>query len=303
MFDRKLHRIINLAAPLLLVPLIGGFSMTAAAQQDATASSTSNTTNLGTMVVAPQHAPNPSSAPQANLKVQRHSLNLDFGPGSSAPAQPPTSKPQQALPHPAVHHPVKRVPPSPLHIVQPQYPANAYASEQKGTVTVGFTITSGGSTTNIHILDSHPSGVFDNAAREAVSQWLFQPATENGQPVAVNVSQTLVFRPPHPATAKAARSTRHSGAPPADSVPGNIHPLHLVPPQYPSRAYRLSEGGVVTVSFVVRPNGHTARIKVLYSKPRVTFNNAAMNAVRQWRFKPVNHTTRVVQTIRFTPPD
>ena len=136
-----------------------------------------------------------------------------------------------------------------------------------------------------------------------MSQWLFQPATENGQPIAENVSQTLVFRPPANTPVQTASNTiRHTGGPPADSVPGNIHPVHLVPPQYPPAAYRRNQGGSVTVSFLVEPSGHTSHIRVMYSNPRYIFNRAATAAVRRWRFKHVA-TTGVVQTIRFTPPN
>ncbi len=300
MFERKVHWITSVSAPALALAL-GLPSVAALAQQDATSSATNSTTNLGTLVVAPQKAPNQSSAPKPDLRVQRQSLNLNLG---VSPTPPPNGRVKQP-PQPQQHQAVQRTPPSPLHIVQPQYPVAAYNGHLKGTVTVGFTIDASGSTSHIHIIGSQPPGVFDDAARAAVKQWLFQPATVNGQPVAENVSQTLVFRPPahsqqspaHPA------SVRHSGGPPSDSVPGNIHPVRISPPRYPPAAYNNNRGGRVTVSFVVDPNGRTSHIRVVYSKPRHIFDNAAMNAVRRWRFKPVSKPTTVVQTIRFTPPN
>jgi len=296
MFERKVHRITSVSAVALVVAL-GMPSVAALAQQDATSSST----NLGTLVVAPQKAPNQSGGPKPNLKVHRQSLNLNLGVSPSPPPNGGIKQPRQPQPQQAV----QRTQPTPLHIVQPQYPVSAYNSHLKGTVTIGFRIDASGSTSHIHIIDSQPPGIFDDAARAAVKQWLFQPATVNGQPVAENVSQTLVFRPPSRAeqTPAQSRAIRHSGGPPSDSVPGNIYPVHIVPPRYPPAAYNNNKGGRVTVSFVVGPDGRTTHIRVVYSKPRHIFDTAAMNAVRRWRFKPVSKPTTVVQTIRFTPPN
>lgn len=274
----------------------------AAPAQQSPNSSTSATTNLGTMVVAPSKAP--ASATKAKkLRVQRRALNLNLGAGPS-PVAPAT--PQQ---HQQARHVVQREPPRPLHVLPPEYPAKALAKRTQGTVTVAFTVQPDGSTANIHIVDSEPAGVFNQAAIAAVRQWRFHPATADGAPVASNVSQTLVFRPPaKPAPTTVAKTPEpppsgNGGQPPPNSVPSNIHPTHLVPPHYPSGAYRARQGGRVTVSFMVGRNGHTRDIRVLSSKPRHTFDSAAVDAVRQWRFKPVDTPTKVVQTITFTPPD
>lgn len=305
MFERKVNRINMLSGTLALALALGVPTVAAMAQQDASSSSTGSTTNLGTMVVAPQNAPNQSSAPRPNLRVQRQSLKLNLGASPATPSSSSFKNPPQQ-PKPAQQRAAQRTEPTPLHIVQPQYPATAYQSRLKGTVTVGFRIDANGTTSHIHVIDSQPPDVFDEAARDAVKQWVFQPATVNGKPVAVKVNQTLVFRPPAQSSSQTPTSSRtvhHSGRPPANSVPGNIHPVHLVPPQYPAAAYNNNQGGRVTVSFVVEPNGHTSDIQVVYSKPRHIFDSAAMNAVRRWRFKPVNKPTKVVQTIRFTPPN
>ena len=45
--------------------------------------------------------------------------------------------------------------------------------------------------------------------------------------------------------------------------------------------------GWVELEFTVRKDGSTADIVVTNSAPRRTFDNAAMTAVGQWRYKPV----------------
>lgn len=259
---------------------------------------TGATTNLGTMVVAPSQAPASSTVAGKRLRVQRRTLDLNLGSGPSPIA--PTAPPGKS------RHIVEREPPLPLHLPPPEYPAAALANRTRGTVTVAFTILTDGSTSGIHITSSQPEGVFNQAAIAAVKQWRFRPATADGTPVPTNVSQTLVFRPParkEPEVAKQPPSPAKGGQPPPNSVPSNIHPTHLVPPDYPPNAYRSRQGGHVTVSFMVMPNGHTRDIRVLASKPRHTFDHAAVEAVRQWQFKPVKAPTRVVQTISFTPPE
>ncbi|MGA7966236.1 MAG: energy transducer TonB [Gammaproteobacteria bacterium] len=272
------------------------------AQQQSPSSSTSTDTNLGTLVVSPEKAPQQASAPQANLRVQRQALNFNLG---SGPA--PSAIPTQATPKRQPVHVVRRVGPRPLQLSAPHYPVNALANHREGTVTVAFTIQPDGSTADIRIVKSEPPGVFDNAARAAVRRWLFQPATADGTPVASKVRQTLIFHPPAGAnpepTAQPKSQLDKSHQTPADSVPGNVHPTHLVAPQYPPNAYRSGQGGSVTVSFMVTRSGQTSDIQVLASKPRHVFDNAAQAAVRQWRFKPVKTPTKVVQTIHFTPPD
>ncbi|MGH8126899.1 MAG: energy transducer TonB [Gammaproteobacteria bacterium] len=271
------------------------------AQQSSPSSSTSSNTNLGTLIVSPTQAPHQATASGANLRVQRQALNFNLGSKPSPSAAP--AKTTKTAPKVQPAHVVKRVAPRPLHIFAPSYPTKALVERRKGSVTVAFTILPNGSTADLRIVNSEPPGMFDNAARAAVSHWLFHPATADGEPVASRVSQTLVFRPP--ARVKPVVKPQPATEPktPANSVPGNIHPTHLVAPQYPSNAYRSRQGGNVTVSFVVTRSGRTSDIQVITSKPRHIFDNAAKDAVRQWRFKPVKTPTTVVQTINFTPPD
>lgn len=272
------------------------------AQQAPSSGTSAPATNLGTMVVAPENAPDTSTVAQ-RLRIQRKALNLNF---SSTPAAPPNPGNSVGARPKAAGPAIKRLPPRPLHVSPPHYPSRALAKHLNGTVTVAFTIRADGSTSDIRIKESQPPGVFNYAARKAVSHWLFHPATANGVPVATRVRQTLVFRPPagarSPVPQQPAPQAGAVGRHPADSVPSNIHPTHLVAPQYPQQAYRSRVGGSVTVSFMVAPNGHTRDIRVVTSRPRHIFDNAAVEAVQRWRFKPVAKPTRVVQTIRFTPP-
>lgn len=284
------------------------FAPTLPAQQQSPSSSTSAaTTNLGTLIVSPQKAPDQATASRVNLRIQRQALNFNAGSSEPSPSAAPAKQAITAEPKQQPAHIIERSPPRPLHVFAPQYPPKALAKRTQGSVTVAFTIQPDGTTTDIHIVDSTPPGLFDDVARAAVSQWLFHPATADGVAVARRVSQTLLFRPPAKPlpTAQSKPQPRPEPKPhtPANSIPGNIHPTHLVAPRYPPNAYRSRQGGSVTVSFTVRRSGRTGHIRVLMSKPHHVFDRATVEAVRQWRFQPVKTPTQVVQTINFTPPD
>jgi protein TonB len=58
---------------------------------------------------------------------------------------------------------------------------------------VSFTVNRGGNVVDVGILDSNPGDVFNDAAREAISQWRFEPSLENGAPVERLVAVRLMF--------------------------------------------------------------------------------------------------------------
>lgn len=59
-------------------------------------------------------------------------------------------------------------------------------------------------------------------------------------------------------------------------------------PQYPATAERAGIEGSVTVEFALTPDGHTRDIRVVESSPPEVFDEAAISAVRSWRFEPVS---------------
>lgn len=75
-------------------------------------------------------------------------------------------------------------------------------------------------------------------------------------------------------------------------------------PVYPPRARARQQEGAVTLEFVVRENGEIADIGVASSHPGEIFVDAALDAVRRWRFSPGTLrgepvSVRVRQTIEF----
>lgn len=247
-------------------------------------------TNLGTLVVAPQSVPGPATAAKKPLNIQRSSLNLNI-----QPTLPPGMSQQGGAG--AQSSSASLTPPRPLQMAAPRYPPAAYRQNARGTVTVTFVVTPEGKTDQIRILEAEPPRLFNAAARTAVRNWRFIPAMRNGRPVPMTVTHTLHFAPP--ATANSPPPAQR----PTPGMPSNLHPLVIVPPRYPPGAYQRHQRGSVTVQFRVMPDGHTADIRVLAATPRGVFDTATIAAVRQWHFQPVATPTLVVQTIQFKPPN
>jgi len=63
-------------------------------------------------------------------------------------------------------------------------------------------------------------------------------------------------------------------------------PLARIHPAYPTQARLRAIEGVVVLQFVVSPDGTTRDIEIVKSEPVDVFDNAAMRAVKRWRFTP-----------------
>jgi TonB family protein len=63
--------------------------------------------------------------------------------------------------------------------------------------------------------------------------------------------------------------------------------INYVGPEYPRAARRRNVTGAVDVGFTVTTDGRVRSVSVIDSDPGDTFDQAAMDAVEQWRFEPV----------------
>ena len=85
------------------------------------------------------------------------------------------------------------VSPRPMRRAAPSYPARARAKNVEGYVTLRVLIGTSGNVEKVKIEDASPSGVFDEAAVEAVRGWQFEPALYRGEKVRVWAKQTVRF--------------------------------------------------------------------------------------------------------------
>jgi len=76
--------------------------------------------------------------------------------------------------------------------VEPVYPQQAKAARLQGVVEFTIIIDEQGHVTEVKLVGGHPLLV--NAAREAVTQWVYRPTLLNGQPVKVMTTVEVPFR-------------------------------------------------------------------------------------------------------------
>jgi TonB family protein len=103
--------------------------------------------------------------------------------------QPPP--PQAALDPATLAANLKRVRSAP-----PDYPPTALAQHVSGSVMLEFTVNVRGETRDIHVLESLPTGVFDQAAINAVKHWRYAPMVVDGAAVEVPVKTRMRFELP-----------------------------------------------------------------------------------------------------------
>jgi TonB family protein len=78
-------------------------------------------------------------------------------------------------------------------------------------------------------------------------------------------------------------------------------PKIKVAPSYPEVARRMSIAGTVRLAVVVAPNGAVKSSKPVGGHPILV--NAAMEAMKQWRFEPAGTESSGIVEFRFQPQD
>lgn len=87
-----------------------------------------------------------------------------------------------------------------------------------------------------------------------------------------------------------------------------LNRTRMVDPVYPELAMKRGIEGWIELAFTVRPNGSVNDIEVRNASPAGVFDDAAIRAVRGWRFEPVTRNgekiaQRAMVRLRFALPD
>lgn len=129
----------------------------------------------------------------------------------------------------------------------------------------------------IELLSQHPDPM-EQHILEAVQRLEFEPATVNKKPVEQDTYLAVEI--------KIYRLKDDMKV--AYSV-GTIQLGYVVPeriaPKYPLRARRLRKEGFVDVEFCIDRDEKLKDIRVIDAKPKGYFENAVLDAVKQWKFK------------------
>jgi TonB family protein len=78
-----------------------------------------------------------------------------------------------------------------------------------------------------------------------------------------------------------------------------ITPTHRAAPMYPFTAVKEKISGQVTVEFTITQDGHVINAKAIHSTPAEIFDKAAVKAIEQWTFEPIEKATQARQVIEF----
>ena len=70
--------------------------------------------------------------------------------------------------------------------------------------------------------------------------------------------------------------------------------VKTIPARYPRSAQRRNVTGWVDVLFTITPSGETTDIEVRDAEPESIFNQAAIDAVEQWEFEPVEYRGQII---------
>lgn len=104
------------------------------------------------------------------------------------------------------------------------------------------------------------------------------------------------------AAERAAAATR-SAAPAAASATAaqSLRAVSTPAPRYPPEALRSGTSGEVLVEITVGTDGSVTNARVVRATPARVFDREALNAVRRWKFEPLDSPVTTRRTIGFSP--
>jgi len=183
-------------------------------------------------------------------------------------------------------------PPKLIKKVEPVYPEEARKAGIEGTVTVEATTDDRGRVQKVKILQSIPE--LDQAAVDAVKQWVYEPMMIDGKPKGIVFTITCRFSLDNERKGKAIEVEKgiEVGVTGKDQKPavravGDIKPpklIKLVKPIYPDDARKAEIQGVVIVEATTDVYGRVVDTKILRSIPEL--DQAAIDSVKQWVYEP-----------------
>jgi len=216
-------------------------------------------------------------------------VNLNVLVVASTPGTPPAEA--KRLPVPPT--PGRQQSPRVISRVAPMYPTSARERNVSGAVVLDAVIGSDGIPKSLNVASAGVDPELAKAAVEAARQWRYEPSLSE-----VKTAITLNFATPTTANLGVAPAQRTDAAP-ADSplsdptLPKRIRQggavqqsmlIYQVPPVYPEEAKAIRLSGIVILEVIVGNDGLVNDLRVISGHPNL--QSAAIDAVRQWRYKP-----------------
>ena len=182
-------------------------------------------------------------------------------------------------------------PPTPLRSANVGYPLGTVPPLPEGTATLWIIVNERGGVDSALVVKPLTAEL-NNAATSALSNWQFEPATDDGVAVPSRVTVDVTFRTPEPSAAirlaipvAALDDTRIAGA---YRVGGGVtppRPIYAPDPEYTRAALDKKVHGRVLLWLIVGANGLPRNVRVVNSLDP-DLDQMALDAVKQWRFDP-----------------
>jgi TonB family protein len=165
-------------------------------------------------------------------------------------------------------------PPKLVKVVQPKYPEEAKKAGVEGVVILQARTDIEGKVKDVMVLRSVPA--LDQAAIDAVRQWVYEPLLIDGKPREAVFTTTVRFVFDEK---KAAGQEEKTGE---VLVPKLIK---RVDPVYPEAAAKSGIEGIVLLEATTDEQGNVVKVRVLKSVPQL--DQAAIDALKQWKYDPM----------------
>lgn len=174
--------------------------------------------------------------------------------------------------------------PLPVVLNQPVYPRTALLAGASAIVGAEFTVNPEGMVEDISILEATGSE-FEAAMRAAIESWAFQPARDDGNPVAVRLRVKHEFSAGFAETRLAALlQPGGEGIKGPAGLDQKLKPLWRGFPVYPQQLLAEKPAGRALIEFVIDRDGR-ARMPRVVETTAPEFGWSGMAAITQWVFE------------------
>jgi len=242
-------------------------------------------------------------------------ININFALNDSAATQPQAELPTPALALPvwkgvaSTTNALRKIggnvsAPVVTYTVVPDYSEEARKAKFMGVVLVNMIVDQYGRPQNVHVLRGVGMGL-DEKAVEAVKQYRFNPAMEDGEPVPVSLNVEVnfqIFDKPEPKVAGATPNpptTVNASSPvqvasfdyggvPVRKVGGGVSspvPIQVSQPDYTKEARKAKLKGIVLVGLIVDSQGLPQNVQVIRGIG-LGLDEKAVEAVKEYKFRP-----------------
>jgi len=229
-------------------------------------------------------------------------LTLVMLSGLSLFAQAPNAIPPAPIaPAQTAPDPIHAAPPPSVHIdIQKRIPIiYSHSAEEKklqGTVVLSVLFNETGAAENPEIVSGDPA--LAHCALDSLGKWGADPLQRDGKPVKVKIPLTFefVYDDP-PVSFSDGEMPVQTGGADVDRVTLSAHlagrrVLRQIPPHYPAMGTNLRVRGTVDLAAAIGKDGTIRQLDVVKGNPLLA--TAALEAVRQWRYKPYIYHGRPV---------